>query len=104
MKKVCFKIFVIFSEKKKPLTNQDYERNQARSQEFAMKGLFWRQETTDFGSSSIRLSLIFCPNLGDLQKKKRSSAKLKPSFSGQNLIRILTNFHRQCQWGGYFRF
>ena len=87
----------------------------------------WSLETTsndldtDFARSSITLSRFLCPNLGDPpqkkivfpskfrrspKRKKRSSASLKPSSSGQNHIRSLTNFHRQTQWGepGLFSF
>ena len=49
-------------------------------------------------------SVYFSPNLGDLRKKKRSSTRLKPSFSDLNYIRSLTNSHRQCQWGAIFVF
>ena len=84
--------------------------NQARSQEFPIRGgLFWRVETTsnyldpDFDRSSIRLSRFLSPNLRD-PPKKRSSARLKPSFSGQNHIRPLTNSHRQANGGAIFVF
>ena len=47
-------------------------------QEFAMGGeLFWRLEAPsndldpDLDRSSLRLSRLFCPNLGDLKKKKK---------------------------------
>ena len=59
--------------------------HQARSQEFAMRGrLFWRMETIsndldpDFDRSSLRLSRFFCPNGGDLRKKKEG---LQPDWS-----------------------
>ena len=79
---------------------------QARSHEFAMGGgVFWRLETTsndldpDFGWSSNRLSHFFVQIYVISVQKKRSSARLKPSFSGRNHSRFLTNSHRQCQWG-----
>ena len=49
---------------------------QVRSQEFAVWELFWRLETTpkdldpDFDWSLLKLGQFFCPNLGDVQKKK----------------------------------
>ena len=49
-----------------------------------MGGLFWRLEATsndldpDFNRSSLRLSQFFCPNLGDLQKKKQKKNGLQP--------------------------
>ena len=69
----------------------------------------------DFGWFSLRLKLLFCPNLGDLEKKvftqieaffffwpnlgdhqkKRSSARLRHSFSGRIDIRSLPNYPRQ---------
>ena len=62
---------------------------------------------------------FFCQNLSDLKKntsslkrdgfsaqyqvifkqKKRSSSRLKPSFSSLYRIRFLTNSHRQYYWG-----
>ena len=60
---------------------------QVRSQEFAVGELFWRLETTpkdldpDFDWSLLKLGQFFCPNLGDVQKKKRSSFWLEASFS-----------------------
>ena len=86
-----------------PLEAKD-RNSQARSQEFEMRGLFWRLESTsndldpDFDRSSLRMSQFFCLNLGDLQKKKkRSSARL--SLSGRNHIRSLTTSYRQYHWG-----
>ena len=54
--------------------------------------------------SSPKLRLFFCSNVGDLQKKKRSSSTLRPSFSGPRHIRFLTKYHPKYHWGGYFRF
>ena len=64
---------------------------QARSQEFALGGLFWRLETIsndldpNFDRSLIGLSRLFCPNSGDLKKKKGLSPKLR-RFSVQSKV------------------
>ena len=95
-------------------------------------GLFCRLEAPsndldpDFDRSLLRLSRLFCPNLGDLKKKKkglhsdwvgiffskfrwsskkkRSSTRPKPSVSDLNYIKSLTDSHRQCQWGAILVF
>ena len=65
-------------------------------------GLFWKLETTannldpDFHQSSTRLSRFFCPNLGELQKK-RSSLKLSLFFypnSGGYYIKFKSKSHQ----------
>ena len=71
-----------------------------------MGGLFWRLEATsndldpDFNRSSLRLSQFFCPNLCDLQKKKKKRSSARLSLSGRNHIRSLTTSYRQYHWGG----
>ena len=87
----------------------DLCRRVARNLHCGEGGLFWRLDTAsndldpDFHWSSLRLRRFFCPNLSDLQKK-RSSSRLKPSFSGKHYIRFLTYSHRQYRWGEIFSF
>ena len=58
----------------KPQFSASFVRHVARNLQWG--GLFWRLEITsyeldsDFDRSELRLSQFFCPNLGDLQKKK----------------------------------
>ena len=80
---------------------------QARSQEFAMRGLFWRLETTsnnhdpDFGQSSLRLSRFFCPNLGVLQKKRRKVfSQIEAQFFWSNSHQVHDQFSSPIPMGG----